>query len=222
MGNHWTNHQNWLWANHFGLFWHVLLCLTMSLANTTCTLPWKFCHSFPPPLTILRTFYSFLWMLPSEPLIMLSTLQCSHIVISSCVYYVHSYSGLLPLISLAFPTIFSCILINDNKIFLILNILNCTLLLLWNSRPDLLDAALLRPGRLDRLLFCGFPSWHERLAILKVLTQKVRNIIIMQIFGVLAIFLKTLLTPGWSTICFILRDNMEHKHANVLTDASFE
>ncbi|KAK1305379.1 Peroxisome biogenesis protein 1 [Acorus calamus] len=27
------------------------------------------------------------------------------------------------------------------------------------SRPDLLDAALLRPGRLDRLLFCDFPSW---------------------------------------------------------------
>ena len=26
------------------------------------------------------------------------------------------------------------------------------------SRPDLLDAALLRPGRLDRLLFCNFPS----------------------------------------------------------------
>ncbi|KAJ0101558.1 hypothetical protein Patl1_05235 [Pistacia atlantica] len=26
------------------------------------------------------------------------------------------------------------------------------------SRPDLLDAALLRPGRLDRLLFCDFPS----------------------------------------------------------------
>ncbi|XP_078428724.1 peroxisome 1 [Wolffia australiana] len=40
------------------------------------------------------------------------------------------------------------------------------------SRPDLLDAALLRPGRLDRLLFCGFPSWHERLDILKVLSQK--------------------------------------------------
>ncbi|PKU63684.1 peroxisome biogenesis protein 1 isoform X1 [Dendrobium catenatum] len=40
------------------------------------------------------------------------------------------------------------------------------------SRPDLLDAALLRPGRLDRLLFCDFPSWHERLDILKVLSRK--------------------------------------------------
>ncbi|KAK7317922.1 hypothetical protein RJT34_02550 [Clitoria ternatea] len=40
------------------------------------------------------------------------------------------------------------------------------------SRPDLLDAALLRPGRLDRLLFCDFPSSHERLEILTVLSRK--------------------------------------------------
>ncbi|XP_059656844.1 peroxisomal ATPase PEX1 isoform X2 [Cornus florida] len=40
------------------------------------------------------------------------------------------------------------------------------------SRPDLLDAALLRPGRLDRLLFCDFPSRHERFDILTVLSRK--------------------------------------------------
>ncbi|CAN0878326.1 Peroxisome biogenesis protein 1 [Linum grandiflorum] len=40
------------------------------------------------------------------------------------------------------------------------------------SRPDLLDAALLRPGRLDRLLFCDFPSQQERLDILQVLCRK--------------------------------------------------
>ncbi|GER39957.1 ATP-dependent zinc metalloprotease FtsH, partial [Striga asiatica] len=40
------------------------------------------------------------------------------------------------------------------------------------SRPDLLDAALLRPGRLDRLLFCDFPSHQGRLDILKVLSRK--------------------------------------------------
>nr|XP_043635641.1 peroxisome biogenesis protein 1 isoform X2 [Erigeron canadensis] len=40
------------------------------------------------------------------------------------------------------------------------------------SRPDLLDAALLRPGRLDRLLFCDFPSPQERLDILIVLSRK--------------------------------------------------
>ncbi|KAK4490147.1 hypothetical protein RD792_000804 [Penstemon davidsonii] len=41
-----------------------------------------------------------------------------------------------------------------------------------SSRPDLLDAALLRPGRLDRLLFCDFPSQRERLDILAVLSRK--------------------------------------------------
>ncbi|XP_076917911.1 peroxisomal ATPase PEX1-like [Bidens hawaiensis] len=40
------------------------------------------------------------------------------------------------------------------------------------SRPDLLDAALLRPGRLDRLLFCDFPSPQERRDILTVLSRK--------------------------------------------------
>ena len=35
------------------------------------------------------------------------------------------------------------------------------------SRPDLIDAALLRPGRLDRLLYCGFPTPLERGAILR-------------------------------------------------------
>ncbi|KZV23186.1 peroxisome biogenesis protein 1 [Dorcoceras hygrometricum] len=40
------------------------------------------------------------------------------------------------------------------------------------SRPDLLDAALLRPGRLDRLLFCDFPSLRERLDILEVLSRE--------------------------------------------------
>ncbi|KAL8151631.1 hypothetical protein V2J09_021439, partial [Rumex salicifolius] len=41
-----------------------------------------------------------------------------------------------------------------------------------HSRPDLLDAALLRPGRLDRLLFCDFPSLTDRLDILKTLSRK--------------------------------------------------
>lgn len=47
------------------------------------------------------------------------------------------------------------------------------LVFILSSRPDLLDAALLRPGRLDRLLFCDFPSQHERSEILSVLSRKV-------------------------------------------------
>ena len=35
------------------------------------------------------------------------------------------------------------------------------------SRPDLVDAALLRPGRLDRLLHCGLPTAAQRTAILR-------------------------------------------------------
>ena len=41
-----------------------------------------------------------------------------------------------------------------------------------SSRPDLLDAALLRPGRLDRLLYCPFPDPPARAAILGVLAGR--------------------------------------------------
>ena len=41
-----------------------------------------------------------------------------------------------------------------------------------SSRPDLLDAALLRPGRLDRLLYCPFPDRPARAAILAALASK--------------------------------------------------
>lgn len=40
------------------------------------------------------------------------------------------------------------------------------------SRPDLLDAALLRPGRLDRLIYCGFPDASERGHILQALARR--------------------------------------------------
>ncbi|KAK9736274.1 AAA+ lid domain [Popillia japonica] len=39
------------------------------------------------------------------------------------------------------------------------------------SRPDLLDPALLRPGRLDQQLLCPLPNKEERLSILKVLSR---------------------------------------------------
>lgn len=42
------------------------------------------------------------------------------------------------------------------------------------SRPDLIDPALLRPGRLDKSLLCDLPSVEDRLDILRALLGKVR------------------------------------------------
>ncbi|OMH85472.1 putative AAA domain-containing protein [Zancudomyces culisetae] len=39
------------------------------------------------------------------------------------------------------------------------------------NRPDIIDPAILRPGRLDKLLYVGLPSEAERLDILKTLTR---------------------------------------------------
>ena len=40
------------------------------------------------------------------------------------------------------------------------------------SRPDLIDSALLRPGRLDKSLLCDMPSLNDRLEILKAVATK--------------------------------------------------
>jgi ATPases of the AAA+ class len=40
------------------------------------------------------------------------------------------------------------------------------------NRPDILDPALLRPGRLERLVYVGPPEPAERLEILKIYTKK--------------------------------------------------
>ena len=40
------------------------------------------------------------------------------------------------------------------------------------SRPDLIDPALLRPGRLDNLLFCDFPDAEDRADIMRCLSRK--------------------------------------------------
>jgi peroxin-1 len=42
------------------------------------------------------------------------------------------------------------------------------------SRPDLIDPALLRPGRLDKSLECGMPTFEDRIDILKAVGQKVK------------------------------------------------
>lgn len=40
------------------------------------------------------------------------------------------------------------------------------------NRPDMIDPAMLRPGRLDKALFVALPTAEERLDILKKLTMK--------------------------------------------------
>lgn len=42
------------------------------------------------------------------------------------------------------------------------------------SRPDLIDPALLRPGRLDKSLLCDFPSIEDRIDIIQALGKKVK------------------------------------------------
>src|SRR5579862_4209296 len=42
------------------------------------------------------------------------------------------------------------------------------------SRPDLIDPALLRPGRLDKSLICDLPSLTDRLDILRALSKKLK------------------------------------------------
>lgn len=41
------------------------------------------------------------------------------------------------------------------------------------NRPDMVDPAMVRPGRLDKLLYVDLPSTDERLEILKTLTKSV-------------------------------------------------
>jgi peroxin-1 len=40
------------------------------------------------------------------------------------------------------------------------------------ARPDMIDAALMRPGRLDKLLLCDFPNEDERTDILHAIARK--------------------------------------------------
>ena len=40
------------------------------------------------------------------------------------------------------------------------------------NRPDIIDPAMLRPGRLDKLLYVPLPTKSDRLQILQTLTRK--------------------------------------------------
>lgn len=42
------------------------------------------------------------------------------------------------------------------------------------SRPDLIDPALLRPGRLDKSILCGFPDHEERIDIIRAIGKKAK------------------------------------------------
>jgi len=41
------------------------------------------------------------------------------------------------------------------------------------NRPDIIDPAMLRPGRLDKLLYVPLPNSDDRLSILKTCCRKV-------------------------------------------------
>ena len=40
------------------------------------------------------------------------------------------------------------------------------------SRPDLVDVALLRPGRIDKAVKCNFPDLEDRKEIIKIYLKK--------------------------------------------------
>lgn len=42
------------------------------------------------------------------------------------------------------------------------------------NRPDIIDPAVLRPGRLDKILFVGLPKKEDRVDILRALTKVVK------------------------------------------------
>ena len=62
-----------------------------------------------------------------------------------------------------------------------------------SSRPDLIDAALLRPGRLDKAVFCSLPTEPERKEILKVHTKKIA------LSGDVDLDTLSELTEGWTS-----------------------
>ncbi len=54
------------------------------------------------------------------------------------------------------------------------NTQDSVIILAATNRPDVLDPALLRPGRFDRQVFVDIPDVEERLAILKIHTKKLK------------------------------------------------
>lgn len=44
-------------------------------------------------------------------------------------------------------------------------------LLAASNRPDIIDPAVLRPGRFDKILYVGLPSANDRVEILRAITK---------------------------------------------------
>lgn len=44
-------------------------------------------------------------------------------------------------------------------------------LLAASNRPDIIDPAVLRPGRLDKILYVGLPTREDRVDILRAITR---------------------------------------------------
>ena len=40
------------------------------------------------------------------------------------------------------------------------------------NRPDIIDSAMLRPGRLDKLLYVPLPTKEDRVQIMRTITRK--------------------------------------------------
>ena len=69
--------------------------------------------------------------------------------------------------------------VNDRILAALLNeldgieaLVNVTVLAATN-RPDVIDSALLRPGRIDRILYVGLPDLQSRIGIFQVHTRKI-------------------------------------------------
>lgn len=53
----------------------------------------------------------------------------------------------------------------SNLIYCDYNTIDGKTINLFTSRPDLIDPALLRPGRLDKSLLCNIPTFQERIEV---------------------------------------------------------
>lgn len=60
------------------------------------------------------------------------------------------------------------------------------------NRPDIIDPAVLRPGRLDKILHVGFPTAEDRVDILRALTKVwLGNSLCLFIWSLIVVFFFT-------------------------------